>query len=252
MNKKEDLLLTGAFGELNPSDEAAFVASLSASELKEFEMLSELRRDMRHLSVPEECQVSVEMMRDRVLAAGVAPRSGFNLRWLGFALPTAACLAIGIFLFNQPGDSVVHEDKPVEVALTTPDTLKPQPNLEPSTKELVAKPNVSKPVAEGDVEEVAQLEPVRTIVARKKSVSPRKASKPMPKIAVPGAPAVNTKPKESPVDGSFDAAAPIIISIPEVSSSSDDVVVISSETISETGTQSAQEVASASGVVIDG
>lgn len=116
----QDLLIQAAFeDEVSELD----LMELTQEEREEFEALRGMKLDLRRLNDVPECQLTVDHLRQAILAESVAKpaRKPFYL-WFGYVGAAAASIAAIAFVFNRPADK---KETPLrgiaEVAALTPE-----------------------------------------------------------------------------------------------------------------------------------
>lgn len=159
MKEKDfDQLIAAAFGELRADEQAKFEAGLDAegkAELAEFKKLS---ASLGAMPTPGPCQVSPEMLRDRILGEGVRSRPAF-LSWLPRVAVTGIAAALGFFVLNsldRTTEPTAPVTKPTQVAVSTVPNqgtvLEAGPNLDPGIN------RIERPRSDGEVESVRIVE----------------------------------------------------------------------------------------------
>lgn len=238
--KRKDLLIAYAFGELNEDEMTAFEAD--AAEKAELDELTRLRADLKRLADVPECQLSVERVRDAILQREIRQRRDW--RPLVLATPVAAGLALlAFFAMRQSGQpSLAPKTNPIVI-----ETTEPKPFVRRTEPDRVTTP----PANGVDVERLVGIT-LSVLNARPVStdepVSIRQAvhrPKPAYKHSVVAS-RVETPMPAAP-EGSTPVAAPTVQPQPI-----EPIVMISADEDKATGARRANEVETTSDVVIGG
>lgn len=191
MKEKDfDQLIAAAFGELRAEEVTRLEGELDAAGRAELEAFRRLQGSLNAMPTPGPCQVSPEMLRDRILSEGVRSRPLF-LTWLPRIATTGIAAALGLFLLNNLNqDSKATEPvaKPTQVATATGPKqgtiLEAGPKLEPGLS------NSALPRSDGDI--ISADESVRIVEAQSVERSTRRETtrvssrtKPLPKKVGP-------------------------------------------------------------------
>ncbi|HRI42975.1 MAG TPA: hypothetical protein PLL78_03510 [Fimbriimonadaceae bacterium] len=242
-DKRKDLLIAYAFGDLTEEEMAAFEAN--DAERAELDRLARLRGDLKHLNSVPECQLSVERVRDAILQREIRQRRDWK-PWI-VAMPAAAALALLAFFATRPGDAPVAPNaNPIVV-----ESAEQKPFVVRSEPDLVTSP----PITDADVVQLVGItlsalgarpvstdEPVRVASLERKSPTvPRRRT-------TPTAVAIRSESKkESTHDRTTPVAAPTTQPQPI-----EPIVMISNDEDKTTGARRANEVETSNDVVIGG
>ncbi|MCE9559257.1 MAG: hypothetical protein K8R88_09920 [Armatimonadetes bacterium] len=249
-DNKLDQLINSAFGELSADQSKELLSSLSAAESKEYADLTAMRVALSALPEPGECQVSTEMLRDRILGAGVAMRKPFQWKWITLALPGVAAVFVATMFLNNPkSDSTLEVPVKVATITTSPEVIEPTPmgileTPSPSTHS-DGDPDVAKPAEQARRKDSGH---VTRKALRRGSVRILETDKP------------NVAAKAAPIGRSEGGSTENVTPAPSIQADSlvlkpnspETVVVISEGSEGPAGTQVAEEVNSSSDVIING
>ncbi|MBL8048221.1 MAG: hypothetical protein JNJ45_06015 [Chthonomonas sp.] len=169
-----DQLIAAAFGELSAQETARLESGLDAEGQATMVAFAKMRAAMGQLPDPGPCQVSPEMLRDRILNAGVQTRSPWAL-WLPRVGLGGLAAVLGFVVMNsltKPNESPVNTTTPVQVATSKP-APKPivvdtTPELEPAPLSTGAILGPDRPIGEADVRD----EPRRVVRKVRRAETP--------------------------------------------------------------------------------
>lgn len=192
MKEKDfDQLIAAAFDEMRAEDRAALEAGLDPAAKAELAAFTQLRETMGRLPEPGACQVSPEMLRDRILNAGVQSKPA----WFGWAPRLAlgglaAALAFVVMnTFTSPGTSAPTPSPAISVAKNDPVVTKAPVDPAPEVP-VVVTPKVDKPMSEGEVTEAP-----RSVVRKTRVSSGRRSARRSADAVVTKVEAVVAQPK---------------------------------------------------------
>lgn len=241
-DKRKDLLIAYAFGDLTEEEMAAF--ETDEAERAELNRLARLRRDLKQLNYAPECQLSVERVRDAILQHEIRQRRDW--RPLILAMPAAAALALVAFFSTRTGiDPGVPQTSAIvaESAEQKPFVVRSEPDLvtSPPISDADVVQLVSITLAALGVRPVSTDEPVRvaSLEQRKPAARRKQASTVLASRSSPT--------KEAAPNRATPVAAPTTQPQPM-----EPIVMISDDEDKTTGARRANEVETTSDVVIGG